>query len=122
MSLLKKLRSKRGETLVEILVSIAILGLSIAFMITLVMTSYALDRQARAEDDAYYYDVAAAENYTVYDGIGKVKITRTDTPEITVSVDIYSNSGSGSNLKVKSYKRRKSTIFLLGRSAQCLKN
>lgn len=105
MKILKKLKSRRGETLVEILVSMAILTLSICFMVTMVMLSARFDEQARAEDVKFKEALEAVENFdgaTVEHG-KQVKLVPTvmdGTPTQSIDVEVYSSADG----ELKSYK------------------
>lgn len=105
MKMIQKLRSNRGETMVEMLVSMLILTLSICLLVTMIAVSYQFDRQARELDKAYKQDLAAAENFT--DGFStsgtiKLKLNGVGASggEQTINVKIYSNADSD----LKSYK------------------
>ncbi len=102
---MQKLQSNRGETMVEMLVSMLILTLSICLLVTMIAVSYQFDRQARELDKTYKQDLAAAENFT--DGTstpGTIKLKLdgfgASGGEQTINVEIYSKSGSD----LKSYK------------------
>lgn len=56
-----KLKSSRGETLVEVLASILICTLSIALLVGAVMASSRMDLQAREADEEYYAALTKAE-------------------------------------------------------------
>lgn len=60
-----KLKSQRGETLVEVMASLLIAALSVALLFTCVMASAGIDRTAREADEAYYKALTAAETQTV---------------------------------------------------------
>ena len=86
-----KLRSKRGETLVEMLVSIVLLGLSISIMAVMLTTAYKMNRAAREADGQYYVALSSAERQSEDDKIGnggKVSISY-GTKKVEVSVDFY---------------------------------
>lgn len=57
----EKLKSSRGETLVEVLASILICTLSIALLVGAVMASSRMDLQAREADEEYYDALTKAE-------------------------------------------------------------
>lgn len=60
----RKLKSNRGETLVEVLASILIGALSVALLFTAVMASVNMDRTAKETDSKYKEVLAAAEGRT----------------------------------------------------------
>ena len=118
----RKLRSRSGETLTEMLVSIVILGLSIAMMVTMIITSTHLTEQSSAKDRNYQDQLTAAEAQTDanliedVDNSFHVTIKRTDsgTPvdntEVDIPVYIYGlkdpDDGSTDGV-LKSYKGKK---------------
>lgn len=57
----EKLRSARGETLVEILCAILIGALSVALLFSTVMVSIRMDRSAKAADERLATDLRNAE-------------------------------------------------------------
>ena len=57
----KKLRARRGETLVELLASILIGALSVALLAGGIMVSVRLGLDARERDEDYYRQLTAAE-------------------------------------------------------------
>lgn len=103
MKILKKLKSRRGETLVELLVSMAVLTLSIGFMVTTIMLSARFDEQARAADKKFKEDLAAAENH-IGSYVGETvkltpKVADGSSPQ-SITVNVYSNSDG----ELKSYE------------------
>lgn len=57
----RKLKSKRGETLIEILVSIMIVALSAGMFAAMYNASMQIDRTARQQDELFYEAVGALE-------------------------------------------------------------
>ena len=57
----KKLRSRRGETLVEILVAILIIALSAGLFATMYTASMRIDLTAREQDEAFFAAVGELE-------------------------------------------------------------
>ncbi len=105
MKLMQKLQSNRGETMVEMLVSMLILTLSICLLVTMIAVSYQFDRQARELDEKYKQDLDAAENLTggsPTSGTIKLRLDGVGASggEQTINVNIYSNADSD----LKSYK------------------
>lgn len=90
--MIRKLKSRRGETLVEAMASIVIAALSVALLFTCVMAASQINRMALAADEAFYADLTAAEEQT--DDAdhpkenGRIKINGTD-------FDIYLYGGEG---------------------------
>lgn len=104
MKLIQKLKSRRGETMVEMLVSMMILTLSICLLVTMIVVSYQFDHQARELDKTYKNDLSTAENFTGTSTSGTIKLKLNGVGasggEQTINVAIYSNTGSN----LKSYK------------------
>lgn len=102
MKIIEKLRSRRGETLVELLVSMAILTLSICFMVTMVMLSARFDEQARAEDENFKEALDAVENFEGTHTAGMVKLSPNfgGASEQFITVDVYSSADG----ELKSYR------------------
>lgn len=96
MRITKKLRNKRGETLIEMLVSIVLLGLSVALMLTMVMTSTKITKTTRKEDIDMMAELSIAEEQLSKSGTSNVTITcrSGSSGNVPVTVDIYSKSGS----------------------------
>ena len=100
--LTQKLRSRRGETLTEMLVSIVILGLSIAMMVTMIITSTHLAEQSTEKDKDYRDQLSAAEKQEGEGKSGTVKITTTDdSTGVSIEVKVFGEDADGS---LKSYK------------------
>lgn len=57
----KKLRSARGETLVEVLCAILIGALSVSLLFSTVMVSIRIDQSAKAADESLATDLSNAE-------------------------------------------------------------
>lgn len=91
-----KLKSQRGETLVETMASIVIAALSVALLFTCVVTSVQLDHMAKRMDEAYYKALTAAETQTADEEhpakSGKVKIAGGSTWE-ELDVSLYGGEG-----------------------------
>lgn len=103
MKMIQKLRSNRGETMVEMLVSMLILTLSICLLVTMIVVSYQFDRQARELDKTYKDELSAAENPEGTGVDGKVILNPKNSLGVLpqeVAVKIYSKSDSD----LKSYK------------------
>lgn len=99
-AIIKKLRSRRGETLVELLVSVAILALAITILAGMLATAYRLNEAARAGDNKMTDELKAAEllesgGSEVHEGTVSI-----DGAGITVDVEIY-GSGDFYSYKLK---------------------
>ena len=58
---MKKLKSRRGETLTETLVSVLIIAMAAALLATMVGVSTRLTARAGAEDEKFYRELSDAE-------------------------------------------------------------
>lgn len=98
MKILKrKLRSQRGESLVEVLAAILIATLSVAMLLGGVAVSANLGRQADTTDKSFYEILTAAENRQtpVTEGVSTfpaVKLTKGGTT-IEIPVQVYGGEG-----------------------------
>ena len=96
--MLHKLKSQRGETLVETMASIVIAALSVALLFTCVVTSVRLDQAAKQMDEAYYKALTLAETQTAgEDGeypvkSGEVKIVN-GAAEKVLNILLYGGEG-----------------------------
>ncbi len=96
----RKLRSRRGETLTEMLVSIVILGLSIAMMATMIITSTKITERSTAKDREYQDQLSAAEAQETSSATGNVTIEDSlGVKKVDIQVDIFGEEG-----ELKSYK------------------
>ncbi len=104
MKMIQKLKSRQGETMVEMLVSMLILTLSICLLVTMIVVSYQFDRQARELDNKYRDELSAAENFSGTSTPGTIKLkldgVGASGGEVNVNVEIYSVTDSD----LKSYK------------------
>lgn len=57
----EKLKSERGESLVEILASVLIASLSVGLLVTMIMTSARMNDNAENSDREYYQSLSLAE-------------------------------------------------------------
>lgn len=98
MSTLKtKLRSQRGETLVEVLASILIASLSVAMLLGGVTVSVNLGRQADTSDEYFYETLTAAENRQIpvtedINASPVIKLTEGGTT-IELPIKVYGGEG-----------------------------
>lgn len=89
MILQKKLRSRRGETLTEILVSLAILVLSISLLVTMIMSAGKITEEVKTQDKNYNEEASAAERGDIL------------TDESPATVVISLDGSTDSNFQVK---------------------
>lgn len=85
-----KLRSKRGESLAEMLVSIVILGLSIYIIAVMAATAYNMNKAAREEDEKFNLEFLAAERQDDDDFISGGTVSISDgINTIKIDIDIF---------------------------------
>lgn len=83
-----KLSSRRGDTLVEVLVSILVAGLSVALLVGMIATGTKFNAKARASDDALYQELSAAEGRSA--SLGRETLTLTvGGEEYRLTVEVY---------------------------------
>lgn len=95
-SALNKIKSQSGETLVEMLVSLAIMGLSVAMMVAMIITSTRITEQATEKDKKYRDQLSAAE-------VQSTGVSDVSAAEETWNVNIESSGGSGVTVPVEGY-------------------
>ena len=101
----KKLRSNRGETMVEMLVSIALLVLAMSILAAALSSAYSITQASQNADENYYEDLSAAELKKGPGTSGRtVKISRSGGSEVDVPVEIYGNESDLGSLKSYSFK------------------
>lgn len=85
---MKKLRNKRGETLVETLCAVLVTGLAVALLAAMVSTSSRLERKGVEEAGKLYSAVSNAESAAGTTETGTVKV-KIGEEEKTVTVTFY---------------------------------
>lgn len=103
-----KLRSERGETLIEVLASVLIVSLSVMMVAGSVMASSRVDVDAKKMDKTHYAALSNAETHTTATSDTGVKVTISDDPDDitkgkTFDITFYGNAGAG----MFSYERAK---------------
>lgn len=86
--MIHKLKSQRGETLVETMASIVIAALSVALLFTCVMAASQINRMAQEADEAYYKALTAAETQAAAAKSGKMEIS-----EKEFDISLYGGEG-----------------------------
>lgn len=81
----KKLRSQRGDTLMETLAALLMVVLTMAFLATSLVTAARINAGVRQTDTALKYDAADGETKTL-------TITR-ENNSVTKSVTVYETKG-----------------------------
>jgi competence protein ComGC len=98
-NMIKKLRNSRGETLVEMLASILIGTLAVSMLVSAIMVSVRINKQAQASDASFYEGLTAAElQETPIDKDNSITMTFKSTSEpnaehIKISVNLYGSGG-----------------------------
>lgn len=75
--MIRKLRQKKGETLIETLVAMLVIVLSVALLCTCVMSAANINKQTREADEEFREELLAAENRTGTSQTKQVQITST---------------------------------------------
>jgi competence protein ComGC len=97
----KKLKDSRGETLVEMLASILIGTLAVSMLVSAIMVSVRINKQAQASDASFYEGLTAAELQETPIGedatLKKYNIEITSDEQnaenIKISVNLYGSNG-----------------------------
>lgn len=91
----EKLKNRRGETLVEVLIAILVAGISLAILASMIATSMSINTRAREMDDALYGALSDAETHAFTAGDAAITIRVTGGPTaVTLSgVRVYSPPG-----------------------------
>lgn len=63
-----KLRSRRGESLAEVLIAMLIIALSVLMLAAMVSAAGAINMRTRARDEQFYKELSAAETFGGYLG------------------------------------------------------
>lgn len=90
--MIHKLKSRRGETLVEAMASIVIAALSVALLFTCVMAASQINRMAREADEAYYAALTAAETQMA-DADHPVKSGKIEINGREFNISLYGGEG-----------------------------
>ena len=104
-----KLRSERGETLIEVLASVLIVSLSVMMVAGSVMASSRVDVDAEKMDKTHYAGLSNAETHTTRTTPTGVVVTISDPDDITngktydITITFYGDAKAG----MFSYERAK---------------
>ena len=82
------LKSKKGESIVELLVAILIMGMSAMLMGGLITTSIKLNTQAENGDVALYTEINAAETKSIILDSQETTITITTEDNVSISIPV----------------------------------
>lgn len=93
-----KLRSQRGETLVELMAAILISTLSVGLLLGGVAVSANINRQAQNTDAAFYHILSAAESRQVPASGGvaadpSIQVREHSSKTVEIPVQVYGDSG-----------------------------
>ena len=88
-----KLRSSRGETLVEVLASILVAALSVGLLMAGIAVSVRINRRAEQADDAFYAALTAAEGRTAGTSSGAFVTVAEGEKQASLSVQVYGEEG-----------------------------
>lgn len=99
----KKLKSEKGESLIELLASILVASLSVVLLAGMVAVSSRINRSVRESDAAFYGYVSEAEAQTeeVTAPAAQLQIQEEGAAPILVKITCYGEEDSG----VYSYKK-----------------
>ena len=102
--LIAKLKDPRGESLLELLVSILIGSMSIVLLTTMIVTAVRIDKSADLAEKLYYESLTSAEGMQGTSVNSQVKIeglkNGTDLGSVTVNVECFGRDG------IFSYKKK----------------
>ncbi len=98
-----KLRSRRGESLVEVLVSVLVGVLAVGLLASAIAASSQIDRSAEQKDEGFYEELSAAEAQESSTELGEVTVTLSDGTSIQFDVDYYGGDD------IRSYKLKGGT-------------
>ena len=93
----RKLKSKRGESLIEILIAVLIIALGCMLVATLYTASMNLNIQASRDDDAFYSSASEMEQFLTGGGAstsGKATVTDENNKSYDFTIDIFGNGES----------------------------
>ena len=83
--MLHKLQARRGETLIETMAALLVIGLASAVFLTMVLSSSRINERAAIRDGHFYEDLTQAEATTGdVPAVGSVTVG-----EDSVTVDVY---------------------------------
>lgn len=92
-ALRKKLHNSKGETLVEVLVSILICTLSVALLFSSIMASARINKQAEISDNGFFdvLDAAEEKTGTPFKSGSHINVSMDDASTKTFTVNYYGN-------------------------------
>lgn len=97
MRTVNKLRSRRGETFVEVLVALLIVALATMLLASMVMASGSIDANTREQDEKFYDAVSALESGDTTAGgtvtTGKEVTVNWGGTDVKKNVTIYEQDG-----------------------------
>ena len=89
----RKLRSRSGETLAEVLIALLIISLSSMLLVVMISTAGRIDMATRARDKMFYEELNLAETHTGgTETTGTIKISGGSTDQY-IEVTVYGGNG-----------------------------
>ena len=97
----KKLRSRSGETLVEVLIALMIIALSSMLLVVMITTAASIDMSTRSRDETFYEDLTRAETRPADDaaGSGQIQIEIAGSTPAPLDVTVYGGNRLASYAK-----------------------
>lgn len=105
----KKLRARRGETLVEVLASILISGMAILLLTSMIMASMNINRRAREMDrgadgsGGFFGALSSVETHVFTDADPACPVTFTGDGQAAIHVDGVRSYTEGENISLTAY-------------------
>lgn len=103
--MMKKLRSSKGETLIEALVSVLIVALSSVILATMVAVSSDITEKAKANTDELYIKISDVTRKTDAPTEGKITITGTGAQASIIPEEFVVNYYGEEN-ELTAYERK----------------
>ena len=97
--MIRKLKKKNGETLIEALVSILIATLAMGLVSTATIAAANLNEKNRQADEMFAEELMQAENYLTEKESKQMLILFEDGSHQTVNVDVYGKDGRFASYK-----------------------
>ena len=98
----RKLQSRSGETLAEVLIAMLIVALASMLLVVMITTSGSIDITARNRDTRFYEGLSNAELHEDSTGNGKIVIKKDGVDIADFDVTLYGGSGLTSYEKAAS--------------------
>ena len=92
-TLARKLRSRRGESLVEVLAAVLICALSVLLLASAAVAVGNINRAASDNDEAYYEALNNAEARDTLAGSAELTVSAAGGDSVSVDVSLYGEEG-----------------------------